>query len=793
MARGDAFADRLSNWILKNYPDNLANLLVFVPTSRVAARVRARLSVDVHGVLPAILPMKGNGELADLLGFKVGAIADATAVQIEIARILRMPDGGDEAVHEPVRGERLWKRVNGLYRLLDRLALYGLTAHDLRRTVPVQMVGFWEVQAETLLHVSAHMERWLGQRGEVLAGGAERRVLEKAADVLAADDCPWVPVMAGILDGTPAAQAIAGIAAGKGRVLMPELGPVTGELVAAFETTADIASETLAGAEVEIREVVAETDWDEAWLAALGIKRAVDAGKKRVAVVSPSKILLRRVSGLLAQWGIAVPVSGELCMDHTPAGRHVLATRHWGIRAGKPADWLEAMQGYEIDAGIMTALSALSTLDAWLEEDDWRAVMALKLGETMAPVEPVSEGISLLGPLDARLTDFDVVIAAGAVEGTWPAGSGETWLSEAHLRALGLPDGIRKALLAGTEFESVMAGGSHEVILLRSKTVEGKETLPSRFIGPFKDRIAADGELPATLAAMRHLAKRDDGTLGTFIPEGALWPARWSASLTEAMLACPYKALGERVLRLAPPDPLTPEPDARKAGLLAHRWLERAGKEITSVTPDTVGQAVKRLLELAEFELRHEPPVVRAIWRAKFAKLAPALAAQWLADGRSVKVVEQRLKHGVGPVTVTATLDRVEDAGGSPVIIDFKTSTPPSWANVASGERPQLAIEAWLLGQDAPVADVEYWQLRGYGPNPLKVTKPTGKYSLDNLMAPVGEGLAKLVATYGKGAVFPAVPDMAGGGLMATGHCTRCELAGVCRRQTAAEREVAHG
>lgn len=271
------------------------------------------------------------------------------------------------------------------------------------------------------------------------------------------------------------------------------------------------------------------------------------------------------------------------------------------------------------------------------------------------------------------------------------------------------------------------------------------------------------------------------------MPQAELWPRYWSASFIETLLTCPYRALGERVLKLAPPDPLSPQPDPREAGLLVHRWLERIGRS----QPDTSlpqAQMVAHMLALATEELNRESPLVRAIWRGKFAKLAPALAAQWQADGRTLSAVEQRLRHSVGPVTVTATLDRVETtADGRKVILDFKTGTPPSWSHVASGEKPQLALEAWLLGEDT--GGLEYWHLKGYGSAPLSISRAGDgqRQKLEPLLEPVADGVARLVETFGEGAAFAALPDMRGGGLQATGACTYCALGGVCRRKTSVE------
>lgn len=792
MAGVAPFCSALSDWIAEYFKDNLTQVVVFVPTARVAAQVRARLSADFTGVLPAILPLKGSGELADLLLIEAPQVVLAAAVRLEMAKVLRklavQDDGGNEQV-PAAQGERLWRRIEGLYRLLDRLALHGISVGDLRRTVPVQMVGLWEAQAETLLTVAAHMEGWLARRGEVLSGAAERMVLEQAAEVLADEACGWIPVVAGVLDGMPAALDLAKVAARRGAVIVPEFtgAPVTAGLaetwVAALEDGRVVRLPV--GGDAAAQELVVENDWEEARAAAALVRKAVERGQQRVAVVSPSRSLLQRIEGELGRWGIVAQRSG--CLDTTPVGRWALAA-NYGLRHGRPADWVEAMAGVTAPMdgwqAVMTAVTPLADEDGWLDAEDWRELLRLTLADAGAPVQPVSDGITLLGPLDARLMDFDTVIAAGAVEGVWPAPSHDAWLSEAHLRALGLPDATRKAELAGTELESLLAGGSRDTIVLRARMVEGREVVRSRFLS---DMAPLDFDIVKAYG----IDARDGEGLGVFRPEGELWPTRWSASFIETMLACPYKALGERMLRLLPLAPLVPEVDARVGGLLAHRWLEKVGKEFPVIIAETAAQAEKRLGELAEFELRHETPVVRAIWRAKFGKLIPALVAQWVADGRSVQAVEKRLAQPLGAVVVTAKLDRIEELGvrnqdlgtGGAVIVDFKTSTPPSWADVARGVRPQLAIEAWLLGREGgAISDVEYWQLRGYGPNPLKVTRP-GKVSVADIVAPVGDGLAKLGRAYGTGAPFPAVPDMAGGGLLATGHCAHCDLAGVCRRK----------
>ncbi len=777
-----SFCQQLAARVRQHSVADWPRLLVFVPTARVAARLRAVLSEDFTGVLPAIVPLKGTPELAELLQLEMPAAVDSLVARMKIARVLRLKDDGDlfyaAAASEVLEGERLWRRVDGLYSTLNRLALHGVSVRDLRTAVPAHMVGLWEQQAETLVRVARHMERWLAGRKEDFAGAVERRILDQVAQVLRQPDSAWIPVVAGVVDGIPAALEMLRVAADRGEVYVPELGAATMELVSALQ----IATTPLPLPAAVYEAAIAETDWDEAWMAALAVRRAVAEGDARVAVVSASRGLLARIAGILEGWQIAVTVGGAGCLAETPLGREATAALHWGTRGRMLSQWLELMETRPLELEewptVLRELQRLKGEDFWLDATDWQAVMKTLLAE--APVVNESPtGVVLLGPLEARLLDFDTVIAAGCVEGTWPSHSADAWLSEPHLRALKLPDSTHKALLAGTELESVLHSGSRRVIVTYATTSEGKETVRSRFLADYA--CTPDTELAELAQVLRRGGTPAEETLGVFVPQGSLWPKKWSASFVEAMLACPYRALGERVLKLAAPEPLTPLPDARTAGLLVHRWLEKIGQ--LDILPSDGEALTAAMLELAEEELAHEAPVVRAIWRGKFAKLAPALVAQWQADGRTVDAVEQRLTHEVGAVTVTATLDRVEAGAEGKVIIDYKTGTPPAWSKVAAGIKPQLALEAWLLG--AEVQGVEYWHLKGFGTSPLNISRAgnAARQSLESLVAPVENGVTRLINTYGEGAAFTAVPDRQGGGLLATGHCETCELAGVCRRK----------
>lgn len=776
------FTGVLAEWIRQNYARPAWHeLVILMPTARAAARLRARLSEDGPGLLPAIAALRGGHELAELAGIEVPATADGWATRGKIAEIVGeiAAESGDAAA---ITGNlRQWRDAEEIFALLNRFALYGIDRHMLRRTVPDALAGHWEAQAQMLLQVMEQVGRWLAGRGEVLEGTAEKRVLEALAGRIE----PRRILLAGVIDGTPGAIALGRAVAERGRLIVPDFGPRTRAVADAWLALVGAADAVRlgGGAESDVRGVVAENDLDEARLVALAVREAVARGDKRIAVVAPERVLARRVAGELARWGLAARDSALCCVAETDAGRRVLEEIDgWRSTARRrPAEWRRDVQ----DAEMATLLDVLDVVPVRVDTQAFGAMVRSVLRGIAAP-ERGAGGVEILGALESRLLDFDCVVAGGAVEGVWPSAHFDAWLSEAHVRALGLPDHERRAALAGAEFEGLLNGGSARVLVSRSRTMGGGETVASRFVPPALPAWHDDAMLNAWLGALESRALPAAAReLGVFVPQGAQWPARWSASMVEALLTCPYRALGERVLKLLPPDPLAPEPDARAGGLLVHDWLERVGRAFPEVTHSNADEVAVRMGELAQEVLRGHDAVTRAIWGPKLTKLTPALIAEWVAGARPVAQVETRMERRVGAVTVNARFDRVERAGDGLVVIDYKTTQPPTWSSVASGVKPQLAVEGWLLG-DEPLVDLEFWHVRGYGSAPVSVRRlAEARTTMADVMAPVAEGLARLADTFRESAPFPAVPDRAGGGLLDTGHCAYCELAGVCRKQDA--------
>jgi ATP-dependent helicase/nuclease subunit B len=294
-----------------------------------------------------------------------------------------------------------------------------------------------------------------------------------------------------------------------------------------------------------------------------------------------------------------------------------------------------------------------------------------------------------------------------------------------------------------------------------------------------------DGYLAQGRAWRRHggAAEVPDGAL---VPVGAVYPHTWSASLIEDMRTCPYRAVARRVLKLEPLPDFDAVPDRRELGLLFHAWMERLPWIKDDDWADSARLA-EALLAVGTPLLEDFDEAVQKLWNPRMPLLARALAVELLAaraDGWQVQEVEAKLPQAaVGTVHVSAKADRVDAKGEARVVIDYKTGQAPGLSAMRGGEKPQLPIEAWLLEKDgAKDVAAAVWRLRGFGEKPLEVVAFDSAAWRDAVTA-VEPGLQQMAAQFAEGEAWPAWPDLKKGGVLPSGHCEKCPLAGVCRFQ----------
>lgn len=341
--------------------------------------------------------------------------------------------------------------------------------------------------------------------------------------------------------------------------------------------------------------------------------------------------------------------------------------------------------------------------------------------------------LSILGPLEARLTYVDLMVVGGLNEGTWPrAGAPDPWLNRAMRAKLGLPDPETLTGLAAHDL--VRAGSAPKVLLTRAKTDGGAPQVSSRWWVRLEAVAEAAGlglpgapELRAWAAAWDRPDAPQPVARPAPCPPLALRPRRLSVTAIETWMRDPYAIYARYILGLRPLDPLDQPADHRLFGIVAHKMMQRYAQDYPVTPPlDIVAVLTKHAEDLLAKETL--PDAVRAAWRDVFTRIIG-----WAADHeahwrRAVASVYAEIKGAVtlsgpaGPFELHGQADRIDRLDdGSLAIIDHKTGTPPSNKEVLAGFAPQLPLEAFMaqqggfpdLGGAALVSSLVYWKLGG--------------------------------------------------------------------------------
>ena len=367
-------------------------------------------------------------------------------------------------------------------------------------------------------------------------------------------------------------------------------------------------------------------------------------------------------------------------------------------------------------------------------------------GRVVRPRFGTHPRLAILGPLEARLQHYDVMILGGLNEGTWPAEpAADPWLSRPMRADFGLPAPERRIGQSAHDFAQAL--GADTVFLTRALRVEGAPTVPSRWLtrleyltggpksdSPLSGRTAARAPwlawhraIDAPAAADRTL--REPARPAPTPPVEAR-PSRLSVTQIETWMRDPYAIYARHILNVAALEPLDAAPDAADYGSLIHDVLDAFVRDHDRgpLPPDALDRLIARG-EAAFAGLRARPAIF-AFWWPRFTRVA-----QWFVaceDARRATleraVAEVRgaltIDAAGRPFTVHARADRVDRlADGAIAIVDYKTGAPPSKKEVEAGFAPQLPLEAAIARNGgfegvaaAEVASLEYWRLNGGEP-----------------------------------------------------------------------------
>lgn len=469
----------------------------------------------------------------------------------------------------------------------------------------------------------------------------------------------------------------------------------------------------------------------------------------------------------LANAGDPVPIE-TLAACHVEVLQAVAADEN-----GTTAE-LYAAEAGEALAGFLAGLLEADGSGLTIPPGEWPSVLsALMAGEAVRRSLPGDPRVQILGPMEARLQSFDLVILGGLNEGIWPQRTrNDPWLNRPMKRDIGLEPPERRLGAAAHDF--VQGMGAKRVLLSRAGRTDGAPTVASRWLqrlttlaGP--KVTAAMEERGSLYLRYAELLDRQAGDIRPAArpnpkPPLAARPESLSITEIERLIRDPYAIFARHVLELQEVDPIGGEPGAADKGNIIHDALARFLEDWTGPFDDT---AVGALLKIGEelFEPLDAFPAVRALWWPRFQRIASAFIA---FEGKRLSHLDRRFLEIGGGVEVKlpgqefrlrGRADRIDLLkSGSLSVIDYKTGQVPSQKQVDALLAPQLPLEAAMIKRsgfkdvpsDRPVSELLYLQLKGGTEPMLEVLRNPKDVPLEDLVEDAWERLEQLIAHYSK-------------------------------------------
>ena len=268
-------------------------------------------------------------------------------------------------------------------------------------------------------------------------------------------------------------------------------------------------------------------------------------------------------------------------------------------------------------------------------------------GRVVRPRYGTSERVQILGPLEARMVEADLIILGGLNEGVWPAAPApHPILSRGMRLAIGLSVPERRFGLAAHDFAQLAA--KENVVLTRSLRTSEGPSVQSRWLWRLTTLVKGAQEEDADPILQRgekylHWARQLDTAPDTLNPANrpapkppltARWPHGRALSVTQIQtwIRDPYAIYAKNILGLRPLDALDQNLGGREYGSAIHKALEKidtgGAPELLSALQDELRAAGYESHSFARHTVRLEN---MAIQNDKMGKITPR---RWMGTGQ---------------------------------------------------------------------------------------------------------------------------------------------------------------
>ncbi|MBX2834445.1 MAG: double-strand break repair protein AddB [Micavibrio sp.] len=344
--------------------------------------------------------------------------------------------------------------------------------------------------------------------------------------------------------------------------------------------------------------------------------------------------------------------------------------------------------------------------------------------------------LQILGQLEARMLQTDIVIMGGLNEGIWPAEAEvDPWMSRPMRSQFGLPGVERSIGLAAHDF--VQAFCAKKIYITRSLKNANAPSVPSRWLQRFEAVLLAcdlgklsdleDTEISYLAKYMDHTKEYKPVEQPKPAPPVHARPRRISVTEVETWLKDPYSIYAKKILGLKKLDDLEKDADAALRGKILHAVLERfVERHRTNLPYDS-----QDILMQITYEILEEEGEDISAWALHIPRLERIFSwffekeKSWRDDGYANNIREGAgqisLQTELGEFILHGRVDRIDKSAiGQAAIMDYKSSAGNlNKKKFKSGDLPQLPIEAWMLEEGGftmpavPTERLVYWAMSG--------------------------------------------------------------------------------
>lgn len=413
-------------------------------------------------------------------------------------------------------------------------------------------------------------------------------------------------------------------------------------------------------------------------------------------------------------------------------------------------------------------LNDLNMLDHLNLKDHYKSLFLYLIKNiSVRPAFGTHPRVQILGQMEARLIDADLVVLCGLNEGIWPPDSdADPWMSRPMRKAFGLPSLERKIGLAAHDF--VQAFCAPKVIITRSEKSRGTLTVPARWLQRLsavlqacelpKDLLLSDMPLLDWAHALDYQSPSPRATRPMPCPPLDKRPQRLSVTRIEKWMKDPYTIYAQSILKLEKLRPLEQNIDAALYGDILHDILEKFSTSYPATLPDNVQKELIIIAQTTINSLECDEEIWQ-FWWPKFLKIINWLEHHEQQWRQTTKLLAT---EAYGTMNIDSSgqsfelygyADRIDvnDHGGA-IIIDYKSAGTFSPNSVYSAHSPQLPLEALILKAGGfknlsalkPVS-LQYWVLNGSGEGAKLIEVHE---DLETLLEETYNGLLELIKHY---------------------------------------------